>query len=217
MYKKDYMMTMIEELALFLGRLLFLRETRRFDIAIQEIDEFCIRLFRRTAGELVAMPHEDLVALCTNEQGEPDVLPTIGMASMLKELGDIVALRAEPGDDPCSFHTRSLALFLHVYGNGTRALPAEVPERIELVVEKSAACDLPSFVKLQLFRFLELRGFYSDAEDLLFELIDEAAPNAREEGLAFYDRLSVKDDDDLANGDLPREEIAEGRDALLRM
>lgn len=212
MYKRDYLMTMIEELAQFLGRLLFLKETKRFDVAAVEIDEFLTRFLGHGAAELQAMSHEELIAVCTDEEGL-EVNRAIALASMMKELGDLAAVRPDPAA-ACGCYTRSLLLMLEAYGDGGRALPLEVPERIELVIEKVGECEIPSTLLRPLIRYFEVSGFYADAEDLLYELIESGAPGALEEGLAFYDRLLTKTDIDLVNGGLPRDEVEEGRRGL---
>jgi hypothetical protein len=208
MIKRDYMMTMIEELAQFLGRLLFLKETKRYDIAAAEIDDFLARFLGSNAAALRALSHEELLATCVVD-GSLDVNHAVALACMMKELGDLAAV-ADDAAGSCGCYTRSLMLMLEAYGDGTRALPLEVPERIDLVIERVGECDIPSILLRPLFRYFEICGFYADAEDLLYELIESGAPGAREEGVAFYERLLARTDAELANGDLPRDEVEEG-------
>lgn len=205
-------MTMIEELAQFLGRLLFLRETNRLTEAVVEIDDFCTRFLGHTGAELRAMSYDEMMAICS-ENGELEVNRAVALGAMMKELGDVAALE-EKREDACNCHTRSLLLLLTAYGDGTIALPLEVPERIDLVIERVGGCDLPTALLAPLFRYFEQRGFYADAENLLFEMIEAGLADAVRDGIAFYERLLTKEDTDLANGDLPREEVEEGLEAL---
>jgi hypothetical protein len=111
---------------------------------------------------------------------------------------------------------------LAAYGDGTQALPLDAVPTLELVIERSAACELPAQVQRLLAGFFEINGFYSDAEDCWFEVIGEAEATETEsgetgmlaaavaDGIAFYHRLLDKTDDDLADGGLPRDEVHEG-------
>lgn len=220
MYKKDYILTMIEELALFLGRLIFLKETRRFDVAEAELHEFCVRLFERTPGELRAMPYDDLLAFAR----EGDVRRCVALGSILKEMGDMARLQGNE-EDASACYTWGLALLLDAYGTGDEALPLETAGRIEILIDNLTGLDLPPQVARQLMVYFERGGFYADAEDILFELIrggDNAASDipgtgaiTLDEGIAFYQRLLTKDDTDLENGNLPREEVEEGLRELM--
>src|SRR5207245_11050876 len=62
-----------------------------------------------------------------------------------------------------------------------------------------------------LFRsYYETRGMLDKAEDALFDWLDTSDPEAPNSGLAFYERLSAKNDQDLERGGLPRDEVEEG-------
>jgi hypothetical protein len=51
------------------------------------------------------------------------------------------------------------------------------------------------------------------AEDVLFDCLDK--DDAAAPGLAFYERLRTKSDEELERGGLPRTEVEEGRQELL--
>jgi len=48
---------------------------------------------------------------------------------------------------------------------------------------------------------------YATAEDALYEWLDRGDADAVTEGLAFYDRLLKKPDEELLRGNLPRSEV----------
>ena len=62
-----------------------------------------------------------------------------------------------------------------------------------------------------LFRSYEIVNRFDKAEDILFKLIkeEEHREDIVDIGLSFYKRLQSKSDDDLINGNLPREEVEE--------
>ncbi len=213
MYRKDYILTMIEELAQFLGRLVFLKETRRFDVALAEIDEFCGRLFERNTAQLRMMSVEEILAYAKEGDEGDDIRKRVALGNILKELGDIAGLNGNQAEEE-DFHAKALGILLDVYGSGDIALPLETPERIEMLVACTAGRDLPPSVARLLFAYLEIGGFYADAEDLLFEILHNGQADMLDEGIAFYERLLMKDAVDLSNGNLPREEVQEGLQEL---
>jgi len=206
------MMTMIEELAQFLGRLIFLKETRRLDVAGAEIGEFCARLFERTPEQLRSASYEELIAFA-REQG---VRTGVALGCILKEMGDIARLR-ENVEDACGCYIRALTLMLDAYGMGDTALPLETPERIEILIDAVEGCELPPTPARLLAGYFEHEGFFADAEDLIFDMVHNGVPGAVDDGVAFYERLAGRDDADLQNGNLPREEVEEGMHELMRL
>jgi hypothetical protein len=210
--KRDYILTMVEQLAQFIARLVFLKETARGEQALSEINEFYKHFVELDAADIRSMPHEKVIELCSDENGL-DVQRSAALASILKEEGDIVKLQGRD-EDAAACHTRALALLLATYGEGDRALPLGVVEKLELVIDRAIDLPMPGSYRMMLFRYLERCGSYADAEDVLFDLIESGEPGAREAGIGFYDRLAALSDEELANGNLPREEVEEGRAAL---
>ena len=212
MYRKDYILTMIEELAQFLGRLIFLKETSRFEAALAEIDEVSGRLFERSIRQLDAMTPEEILTL---SRGWEDVRRSFALGSILKELGDIASLKgdeARAGD----LYGKGLGVLLDIYGTGQEALPLETVDKIETLLQLADGGTIPPIVARLLFLYQERGGFYADAEDLLFDLLQHDEPGMLDEGIAFYERLLTKDDTDLRDGNLPREEVEEGLSELRR-
>jgi len=58
-------------------------------------------------------------------------------------------------------------------------------------------------------------GRYAKAENALYAILDSHAGFA-DEGRRFYERLLTKSDEQLAAGNLPREEVLEGMSNLHR-
>jgi hypothetical protein len=66
----------------------------------------------------------------------------------------------------------------------------------------------------RLHRFALGRGAYARAEDALFSWVAGGSPDAVAAGSAFYEHLAGVSDADLEAGDLPRDEVDEGRAAF---
>lgn len=214
MYKKDYILTMAEQLAQFLARVLFLRETRRLDVAMVEIEDFAGKVFGVSLEKLRTMTHEDLLTFCSHD-GVLQLETATSLGRLLKETGDIERLEEKPALPPCEYYTRALVLLLSAYGDGTVALPLDALGTIDILIERIEGCAMPSSMLALLFPFFEGTTAYADAENVLFEMVELGVPNAVAAGMAFYDRLLLLDDDALAYGGLPRAEVEEGRRTLL--
>lgn len=216
MLKRDYILTMIEQFGYFLARIVFLKETQRYDTAQAEMNDFCGKLYGSGRDALLAMTDDELLELCADPDTRefvPD--KAVALGALFKEFGDLERLQENTGPLPCACYARALFLLLEAYGDGTRALPLDAVDRLETAIQRSAGCSLPVNVRWKLMGFLEGSGFYADAEDLLYELIEDAAPNAVAEGVAFYTRLAEHDDADLIAGGLPRDEVLEGLGRLV--
>lgn len=68
---------------------------------------------------------------------------------------------------------------------------------------------MPVEVKERLWRHYERMGRFADAENWLFELLDDpqAPPDTAARGVDFYGRLLARNDEELLIGNLPRSEI----------
>ncbi len=214
MYKKDYILTMAEQLAQFLARVLFLRETRRLDVAMVEIEDFAGKVFGVSLEKLRTMPHDELLAFCSRD-GVLQLETATSLGRLLKETGDIERLEEKPALPPCEYYTRALTLLLSAYGDGTVALPLDALDTIDILIERIDGCAMPPSMPALLFPFFEGVTAYADAENMLFEMVELGVPDAVAAGMAFYDRLLLLDDDALVYGGLPRAEVEEGRSALL--
>jgi hypothetical protein len=60
-------------------------------------------------------------------------------------------------------------------------------------------------------KYFELTGKYSQAENVLFDLVELNPVAARNEGIKFYERLQILSDEKLEAGNYSREEISQGQ------
>ena len=87
------------------------------------------------------------------------------------------------------------------------------------LLERGGELELTDAQRLAVARVLEALGRYADAEDALFELIDELPgdPGPVEEAIAFCQRLRPLEPEQLAAGGLSPEEVNATLAELLRM
>jgi hypothetical protein len=214
MIKQDYLMRMVAQMVEVLVRILRLRETGQYEQGLAAIDDALQKFIGLDARFINSLSVKDLVALMKPSIGL-DATRALVAADMLKEQGEIFEAR---GDLEQTFdsHVKSLTLFLEIF---TSPATPDLPERVaktEELIERLDEWELPPETQARLFHYFEKTGRYSRAEDALFEMIEVGADEETVAlGRSFYDRLLLKNDEDLIAGGLPREEIREGLARLL--
>lgn len=115
-------------------------------------------------------------------------------------------------DESRSAALRMRALELYAEAGIVRVGQVDLPERVQRVRSALRDYQLPSSAFARLMRYLEADGRLAEAEDLLFEWLEDAGATrfVVAEGRAFYERLLARDDAELEAGRLPRGEVREG-------
>ncbi len=115
-------------------------------------------------------------------------------------------------DDARRAALRVRALELYAEAGVVRVGQVDLPERVRRLRAALRDFQLPNGAFARLVRYLEADGRLSEAEDLLFEWVEDAGatPFLVAAGRAFYERLLARDDAELEAGQLPRGEVREG-------
>ncbi|KKC47567.1 MULTISPECIES: DUF6483 family protein [Paenibacillus] len=204
MFQRDYIMRMIEQLGQVAGAVLGLKKEWRHAEALQAIEELLEKQFRLNSRLLRSLSDEDLVAMLSRS-GNPDHAQLQVLAVLLREEADLLL---ELGQESAAFVLRikSLHLFMRLSLMGAERIAADPDEEAERQLEALASYELPPDTKRLAARWMEQRGSYALAEDLMFELEEdgELAPGENE---AFYRRLLLQDDERLAAGGVTRLEL----------
>lgn len=204
MLTRDYLLRMISSLARVLAKVLFHKEAKRYDQAMEELQQAGKQLLGMNLLLLNSLSDEELIALL--KLGERfDVEKCLAAAELLREQSEIQKLTGKENESARSA-MKSLSLFTELVQYEKEALPREYFEKIGTLIQKLSAFELPKSIEQRLFRYYERVGSYAKAEDVLFELIEQDASFVQE-GIKFYDRLMKKHDDELVQGNLPRSEV----------
>jgi hypothetical protein len=131
----------------------------------------------------------------------------------LAEAEGAVAAAQQQGDAD-AYRLKALELYLET-GLAGLALP-EVAAAVRRVRADLPDEALSEALAWRLLAFLEASGDYAEAENQLFGLLERLGPtdDLMARGRSFYDRLLTLPDGALGAGDLPRDEVLEGREAL---
>ncbi len=213
MFQRDYMMRMIQQMTEAIAAVIGLRQRKEHQEALEAIDELLDRKLRLKASLVHALSEEDLIAMLTTS-GVPDTVSLEAIARLLREAGDI---HDERGEESAALARwiKALGLNLRLSSIGADPVIADPDEEAALLLDKLAAYELPGRMKRLLVSWHERNGRFDQAENWLHELLEDGEAE-HDEAAAFYNRLLLASDDELAAGGLPRQEVESGLADLLR-
>lgn len=216
MYRRDYIMRQVEFMVEVIQRISGLAAEKQHRAALTVIDESLETMFGLN-GPLVTrlFGREPLAELTFGEEADMSQAKLIAAAALLQEAGDI---QADQGDEAASFASYASALELLLAAlltdDGT-PLPEYAPE-VETLTAVLAPYHLPLHLNQLLLRYFHKQGQFSEAENVLFEMVEEAPQNEQliRQGITFYQLILAENDEVLAAGNLPRDEAMAGLEEL---
>ena len=215
MLQNDYIMRLITQFINAVALLRRYQKAEEYEKALQTTGDTFTKLFGVGSDFFNSLSEENLINLL-HTGGVLDRDKTVIIAALLKIEGDVYDAQ-EKSDESFHRYLKSLHLYLESYlydnpGARPQSVPADYYGDVEELLRKLDGYELPQYIKNRLWQYYEREGNYSRAEDLLYELYEDSPDNfIFDQGLAFYDRLLQKSDQQLDAGDLPRDEVEEGR------
>ena len=196
-----------------LARILGLAKGGRGDEALGMFDEAYKPLLGVGSRVVAVLDDGQLVDMLTSGSN-PDMRRVAMALELLKTEADLYATTGQAGEAAVRYR-RAVALAGCLAARSERLLDRELAADL---LERAEELELSATQRLATARMLEALGRYADAEDVLFELIDEAPddPGPVEEAIAFCQRLRPLEPEQLAAGGLPIEEVNATLAELLR-
>lgn len=208
MLERDYLMRLISQAALVLGRSMGLKEQMKQREALDLIDEFLSKELRIRTRLAMGLTDDQLLQMLT-VGGVPNAETVAVIAAFLEEEADLlVDLDDEVQAVPR--YEKALRLNLYLLREGAEIDGWDIEARALGLLGKLEPYRISVETKRAVWSWRESSASFADAEDLLYELYEESGVTALE-GEQFYERLSVLGDESLARGGLPRGELEEGR------
>ena len=210
MVNKDYILRMAEKFGRALAIILHLREYNKHEEALIYADDMLLQMTGLTSSFINSVS-DDMLIQAISPLGMLNVDKCLWIAVLLKAEGEIYQ---EVGNSNESYYRylKSLGLYLVDLSHEATVQDTTLYNDIEELLNKLEDYELPLFMKEKLFPYYEQIGKYDKAENILFEIVEADTANnvIVERGLAFYRRLRAKNDADLLQGNLSREEVEEG-------
>ena len=208
MIHNDYILRMISQLAKVLAHIVQLREKGRDDDALREIDQSMQKLCGLNSQLVNSLSEASLIAALRGG-ATLDVGKCLVLAGLLKEEADVL-LDRDREDDAAARYLKSLALYLEAMHDDARLVLPSYVERIQTVAEALDEYRMPLEIRTSLMEYYEMSGAFGAAEDVLLDMLEDEEDDAQAIGTGFYERMLALTDDELATGDLPRDEVLEG-------
>ncbi|GCE03670.1 DUF6483 family protein [Dictyobacter aurantiacus] len=215
MINKDYILRLAEQIGYELSILIGLRKRNRFQDELIAIDNLLLKYTGLTSRFINSLADE-LLLQSLSPLGKLNVDSALWIASMLKEEGAAYEGLANSNESYYRY-TKSLYLLLELLFQEHVGSDSPLYNEAEELIHKLADYALPAHIQQKLFRYYEQRGMYAQAENFLFDLLEQhPSPETLQAGQEFYQRLQKKSTTDLQLGDFSHEEVQEGLDQLQR-
>ncbi|GAA0137331.1 hypothetical protein YSY43_41720 [Paenibacillus sp. YSY-4.3] len=207
MFRKDYLVQVIEEITEALGTIFGLKQQKKHPEALQELDELYRTQFRLSSLLLGTLSPKDIAELFRSGGViEADRLQTL--ARLLREEGDLILDSGQTNEGRMR-QRKALHLFLEARQHGADPSLWQLDEEIFSLMEKLKGNSLDPDTERMVFGFAEDKGKFDLAENALYRLIDQQEMDVHE-GIAFYERLAGVAPDKLEEGGLSAAEVQEG-------
>jgi tetratricopeptide (TPR) repeat protein len=206
-------MRQIEQVGRMLAAIIGLAKGGRGDEALGMFDEAYKPLLGVGTGVVAALDDAQLVDMLTSGSN-PDMRRVALALELLKTEADLYAGAGQAGEAAVRYR-RAVALAGTLAARSERLLDRELATGL---LKRAGDLELSVPQRLAAARVLEALGRYADAEDALFEVIDERPedPEPVDEAIAFCQRLRPLEPEQLAAGGLSLQEVNDTLAELLR-
>lgn len=196
-----------------LAAIMGLAKAGRGDEALGMFDEAYKPLIGVGSRVVAVLDDGQLVDLLTSGSN-PDLRRVALALELLKAEADLYQGAGQPGEAALRYR-RALALAGCLAARSERLLDRRLAGEL---LDRAGELELSAAQRLATARVLEALGRYADAEDALFELIDERPldPGPVEEAIAFCQRLRPLEPERLVAGGLSPAEVSDTLAELLR-
>ncbi|WP_068503481.1 DUF6483 family protein [Paenibacillus kribbensis] len=207
MLRKDYLLSMMEELTSAVATVLGLRRENKHIEALKQLDDLLNKQFRLRSDLLRRLPPEQIIELFRLGPGiEADKLQQV--ARILEEEA-VIYLETDRTDEGIRILMKSLHLYLYSDSNGAARELQTLPERIACIVNLVCEYELPTETSRLLAAYYEREDRLDEAADVWFGLAWEQ-PELLSEAKSFYSQLLDKTNAELERGGISRQEVTEG-------
>ncbi len=218
MAQRDYILRMFEEMSRVLAQIVYHRQIKDYQAAHDLIDEQFKQTLGMGRGFINSLPDETLLAMLTTMDAL-NIDKCWLVAVLLKAEGE---LYEDEQDEDNSYYNylKACNLLLEALCEQNQTSQIEKVAEVEELLSKLEDYELPLRTRQLLFWYFEHTGRYSQAQEMLFDILEmetgdemesiEEVEEMLEKGEAFYARLLGKNDAALEAGRFSRAEISEG-------
>ncbi|NMM61221.1 hypothetical protein HBE96_00590 [Clostridium sp. P21] len=210
MLKRNLTSELVAKFKEFMDKILEYKKEGKNKEALNAIDDAFKEIFRLSLKFFNSFSDENLLDMIKTD-GTINADKCIMMAKLLEE--EALIFEDENNlDDAFYMNLKSLNLFLEAYVNKDNNCDLQnYFSDIQPIIEKVQEYKISLSLQNKVMDYYVKTNRYDKAEDILYDMLehDNSDKNIIEKGINFYEALLVKDDKDLIESNLPREEIKE--------
>jgi hypothetical protein len=214
MFKRDYIMKMIEQFSNVLAKVMGLKSADKIEETQQVLNEALHHFTGLSEATIESLSYRDLINLVS---GVKEINPEkcFILAELLKEKADVYA-SLDDMDKSFNLYLKSFNIYVEVMLSTNSSYLEPNHSTIDQIINIIKQFQIPYETQKLLFHYYETIMKYDKAEDVLFELLDQGTHEniILSEGAAFYERLSKKSLEELEKGSLPIDEVLEGMEKI---
>jgi hypothetical protein len=128
------------------------------------------------------------------------------LGELLAKEGELYFLNKDSSKGYNSY-IKSLSFFVDGIDENDSIYVSDYIPKIEVVIGALSEYDLPVHIKQKLIKYYEISGQYSNADNIIFEIISENNPGIYKQAIEFYNNLLIKSDEELEKGNFSKEEV----------
>lgn len=218
MFQKDYLMRMIEQLTLVLAKVMGLKASKEHEEIHRILNEALLDFTGLSEATIAKLGYKDLIRLMGG-MGEINTEKCLILAELLKQKAD-ASVGSENSIISYNLYLKSLNIYLETLLSAQDSFLHRNlnMDTVHELVDYFKQFTLPQETLILLFHYYESTQEYGKAEDILLQLLDQNHGNdiggVYNQGIAFYERLQEKNPEELAQGNLPLDEVREGMEKI---
>ncbi|MCR8636438.1 DUF6483 family protein [Paenibacillus radicis (ex Xue et al. 2023)] len=218
MYQRDYLLRMIEQFSVVLGKVIFQRRNQRFTEALELLAQAMKQLLGLNSKLVRALSAKDLISLLSS-QGYFDTGKGLLLSDMLKAESEVLLENGQEADG-WGCRLKSLELLLEI-NQLPEALDykSDIKERMDELLPKVQHYRTSSRITELLMFYHSENGQLAKAEDMLFFLLEDDPDNEifLEKGLQMVEKWLEYTAEELSAGNLTEEEIRAIYEILIKL
>ena len=173
MFERDYLIRLLTQAGLVLGKAMGLRQQQKQKEALDLIDEFLGRELRLRSRLAMGLSDEDLLSMLS-VTGSPNAESVAVVAALLQQEADLLHDLGETGESVPRY-AKALRLSLYMLRHGMEVEGWDVRARV-LELQKALEPYEPDTETMRaIWQWHEAEGRLADAENTLYELADKQA------------------------------------------
>ena len=214
--KNDYILRVIESIMTLLGEICGLRKIGKIIESRELLNKTYLSYFGIKESTIKSLSFDNLLYMLSYEKNL-DVNMYFLLGKLIKEDG-LIDIKEENFNSAVNCFEKSLRFYLYALKENNEDLiyQERLREDVYEILDLTDDFELTYETNTDIFIFLFREGNYDKAEDMLYVLLEQNdnSRHSMELGTAFYDELLRKSEDELVKGNLPMNEVIDGKNAL---